>query len=257
MLRKDSNGVPIEVYGLKIHPLANMVPMATREEQAALKESIDRNGQREPILLYRDSIVDGRCRALACGSLGLTVVTKRLPHKTTMIELTKLIQDVNTRRNLTASQKAIVAYREWKGSKLKQKEVYSRWGVDKNNAASVKYLDTHSPDHLQLIFDGHKVALPDGKSSGSVQVVARSVKKDIEQLKAKSIFRVDIGFNPESKIKTEAGKEWFKNAIDELGGFDTHVFNAGEVMGLLANVADSQTVPAKPAKVAQNPTPPF
>ena len=51
---------------LPIHEYAGLVPMASEKEQVALTIDIKANGLREPILLWRGEVVDGRCRMKSC-----------------------------------------------------------------------------------------------------------------------------------------------------------------------------------------------
>ena len=46
--------------------MAGIVPMASDKEQIALTDDIAANGLREPVVLWRKEIVDGRCRQKAC-----------------------------------------------------------------------------------------------------------------------------------------------------------------------------------------------
>lgn len=59
------------------HPAADLFPLLDEEALGELAESIDRNGLREAVWLYRDPVrgevlLDGRNRALACERLGVT-----------------------------------------------------------------------------------------------------------------------------------------------------------------------------------------
>jgi ParB-like chromosome segregation protein Spo0J len=62
--------------GLEFHPLAETFPLMEGEDFKTLKHDIRDNGQREPIVLYQDKILDGRNRYLACIDLGLEPQTK-------------------------------------------------------------------------------------------------------------------------------------------------------------------------------------
>ena len=244
MLKRDKNNNPIEVGGMKIHPLANMVPMATSEEQKALQASIQANGQREDVVLYRGQIVDGRCRALACELLGISVKFKELPHKTSIKKISKIVCDVNIRRNLTVSQKAIVAYREYKQSSLNQKKICEKWGVGQNTFTCVSFLDKNRPDYLSLIFEGKAILMSNGKQSSSVQIIAQQVKSDMERLKADAIdMSMATGFNPGGNIQTVAGQNWYRKAVEGIGGHNTSMFDAFPVKVLLASIADKNTQP--------------
>lgn len=55
----------------KIHPAANIFPMLSPEEFAALKSDIETNGQLDDIAFFDDLVIDGRNRLLACEELGI------------------------------------------------------------------------------------------------------------------------------------------------------------------------------------------
>lgn len=94
-----------------IHEVANMFPMMSAEEFAALKADINDNGQQEDIWLHPDdnSIIDGRNRYKACIELGIT------PKFKTWHGVGSLVNFVSAlnlhRRHLDSSQKAMISVR--------------------------------------------------------------------------------------------------------------------------------------------------
>jgi hypothetical protein len=58
-----------------IHPAALIFPAMTAEEFDGLKEDIATCGQRDPVVLYRGQLLDGRHRCRACSELGKEVRT--------------------------------------------------------------------------------------------------------------------------------------------------------------------------------------
>lgn len=56
---------------ISIHPACSIFPPMTEEERAGLKADIAKNGQREPIAVYKNQILDGRNRYLVCQELGI------------------------------------------------------------------------------------------------------------------------------------------------------------------------------------------
>jgi len=229
-----------KIGNLKVHPVAEIVPMAIESEQAALTANIKEFGQLESIKLYRGAIVDGRCRATACLTLGIEPKVFDLPNNTKLAELEEIAIGASIHRNLTPTQKAIIAYKLWKKQNKKAKAYFCRiWSTSRPQFLAAQYLQEAAPLVAQILFDGKKAQVADGRESHSLQVVAKYVKTQIEQLEADVI--ADIEWSPESTIKTEAGKEWFSFAVKSLGGFEKEHFEASQVTRLLATIADKNT----------------
>lgn len=62
---------------MRWHPIACIFPMLADDELAALADDIRQHGQREPIVLFEDCVLDGRNRWLACKMAGVKPVTKQ------------------------------------------------------------------------------------------------------------------------------------------------------------------------------------
>ena len=101
--------------------MAGIVPMASDKEQIALNDDIAANGLREPVVLWRKEIVDGRCRQKACIIAQRPIMAKELDDSLTEDEVRIFVKSVNTRRNLTATQKIISACKDSFNNKLNKK----------------------------------------------------------------------------------------------------------------------------------------
>ena len=94
---------------MKFHAVANIFPMMSPSEFKELKEDIAKNGLLEPIWTYKNQIVDGRNRYLACMEVGVDPVFIEWS-KVNGTSLIDFILSLNLkRRHLNASQKAMVA----------------------------------------------------------------------------------------------------------------------------------------------------
>lgn len=208
----------------EINELAGLVPMATPKEQVALTEDINNNGQREPIVLWKGKVVDGRCRQLALTTLGNRDITyKELDDTLTEEEVTIYVKSVNTRRNLTVTQKAITGAKEWIDGKGTQHSIAKSWGISERLLASAKYIATHKPEFIKPLFDGRSVSVMVQRKYESVEVdtdkvsiIAKAVKYELERAKLVKDNAVVHEWNADSLIATEAGKQWYAEHASEI-----------------------------------------
>lgn len=89
-----------------VHPAANLFPLMSDEEFAALKQNIAERGQVEPIWLCDGKILDGRNRQRACMELGIRVATREYTGDSPVAFVWSLN---GTRRQLSKSQLAVIA----------------------------------------------------------------------------------------------------------------------------------------------------
>jgi len=91
---------------MEAHKLANLFPLMDELELKGLTESIHMNGQREPIILYEDQILDGRNRYAACIAANVDPVFAPFPGGDPL----DFIVDHNLRRrHLTPAQAQLAA----------------------------------------------------------------------------------------------------------------------------------------------------
>lgn len=126
-----------------IHPAANLFPMMSETEYEGLMEDIRVNGQRDPVTLWCDEVIDGRNRLRACEELGIDP------------DFTVLSQDIDPvawvlshnlhRRHLTTAQRAMVAE---KLATLLHGEKKSDRSIDLSQAEAAEKLNV-SPKSVQ------------------------------------------------------------------------------------------------------------
>ena len=98
---------------LQQHPLSAAFPAMSDEDFAALKDDIEVNGQREPVMIFEGMVLDGWHRYRACLDLGLKPQHFTFPEGDDPVAFVK---GANLhRRHLTASQRAaaVVACAAW------------------------------------------------------------------------------------------------------------------------------------------------
>lgn len=94
---------------LQPHPLADLFPLMVGAEFDALVEDIRVNGQRQPVVVFEDQILDGRNRYRACTKIGLE---PRIEQFAATCSPQSFVASMNLhRRHLNESQRALIGSR--------------------------------------------------------------------------------------------------------------------------------------------------
>lgn len=216
----------------EIHPLANIVAMANEHEQLALTEDIRKNGQREPAVLWKGKIVDGRCRQTACITLDIKLDTKELDSNLSEEEVAAVVKSLNTRRNLTDMQKAMSAFKAQEANWITNEEISKQWGIPLGTYKNARYIGISKPELVEPLFNGKSIKIfdPDKNreiTTNKINTLARIIKKT----KERETIVVDdseiVKYTVDGILKTEAGKEWYystKATYDNTPDKDTLVY---------------------------------
>lgn len=98
----------MSALNLKVHPAAKLMPLLKGDELDELIEDIRQNGQRHPIVVFQNQVLDGRNRLEACRRLKIEPKIVEWVSKGT--SATSFVVSTNiARRHLTPSQKAAIA----------------------------------------------------------------------------------------------------------------------------------------------------
>ncbi len=207
----------MENINYEIHEYAGLVPMASEEEQTSLTNDIRLNGLREPIVLWKGEIVDGRCRQIACKINGERIRTKELDDSLTDEEVKIFVKSINTRRNLTSTQKVMSACRQSldPSVKLTIKEIAKSWGITETLLKNAKYIAKNRPEFIDPLFNGKSVVIVNSKgleiTSNKVTAIYAFVKRENESVSENN----DHAWHENTYIKTQKGKEWYYDAINK------------------------------------------
>ena len=204
-----------------IHPLANIVAMASEREQAALTSDIKTNGQNEPAVLWRGQIVDGRCRQLACATLDIPLDTRELDDNLSEDDVSKIVKSLNTRRNLTETQKLASAYLEQQRTGRSNKDIATEWAISVRSLQNFKYIAQFRPELIDPLFNGDSVAVIDPDkgykvTTNKVNTLARIVKLEQEAGKVVVVPLAKVEamtYSVVSPISTEKGREEHKDLV--------------------------------------------
>lgn len=215
----------------EIDELANLVAMASDAEQLALTEDICENGQREPAVLWRGKIVDGRCRQLACYTLGIELQVRMLDDSLTREQVATIVKSLNTRRNLTDMQKAMSAYKQQVEYGMDNKEIARRWGIPLGTYNNARYIGVHRPDLVEPLFNGKSIEIVDPDkgykvTTNKINTLARIIKRT----KEKGTICIDtseiVQFKVDGLIKTEAGKDAYYSIVNTCQVTDMRILTA-------------------------------
>jgi ParB-like nuclease family protein len=69
------------IDGHPVHPALAIIPLMTELEFEGLTHSIKRSGLYDPIVLIGETIIDGRCRLIACRRAGVEPRFKQMPER--------------------------------------------------------------------------------------------------------------------------------------------------------------------------------
>jgi len=154
-----------DLENLEIHELADLTPTMTEPAFNTLKDSIESNGQRVPIVIWKNKVIDGRHRCRALRELGKTEVLCEIEdsNKTEEDIRVLVLQVLENRRHQTTTQKAIMGYREYvraknEGVKMSLGAAAELVGSTRLQISRARDLAELTGDHiLNLLFGGGKV----------------------------------------------------------------------------------------------------
>ena len=143
---------------MQLHSLTETHPVMSIEQYEAFKADIAKNGQMQPVIAYRDKIVDGRHRLRALTDLGIaTIKVTNLPNNLTLDEVKQKVVSTEKRRHQSPTQLAINGYRLYKAG-AKQTEAVLSTGCSLANLKHVVALEKLGRlDIIDLLEKGGKV----------------------------------------------------------------------------------------------------
>jgi len=195
--RSDGSAVKVptaNVSSTQAHPLADLFPLMTPEDLAALVADIREHGLRVPIVVYQDQVLDGRNRLAACIAAG--VGPRFQVFEGTSDEALAFVLSMNlTRRHLTTAQRAALAVRllpfeetraharraeaahhrqDFAGGEGRAIEVAgSRAGVSSETVRQAARIADHAPEVLEAMTSGVVATMPEAQRLAAVPEARR------------------------------------------------------------------------------------
>ena len=154
------------------HPLSGAFPAMPDEDFVALRDDIENNGLREPIVVYDEQVLDGWHRYQACLELGIMPRFREFPEDEDPVVYVKSL-NLN-RRHLTGSQRAaaVVKCSAWvsNGSNQHTKRGYEPSSPPpKTNVEMAKEAGV-TPRTIQQAKEAEKAGLGDKVRDGKITV---------------------------------------------------------------------------------------
>jgi N6-adenosine-specific RNA methylase IME4 len=158
----------------EIHPIAEIFPRMSFEEQQCLQGDIAVNGLLEPIWIYEGKILDGRHRYLACTSISVPFETREYEGD----DPVGFVVSLNLRRrHLSESQRAMVAANianmaHGGDRKSENQTANLRVDISQEQAATMLNVSDRSVSSAKRVLTAGAAELIDAVQSGKVSVNA-------------------------------------------------------------------------------------
>ncbi len=159
----------VDIDGLTIHEHAAVNPIMTPDNLAELRESFVEYGgfdKQFPIVLYHGKIIDGRHRKLISEELNIKqVYARKLPNNMTDEQARDFAIKSDNRRHVTATQKAVTAYKYWivqnaSGNKISQQAAGAKCGSSKRYVGIVNSIaKVAGSDIIDELWNGSKILI--------------------------------------------------------------------------------------------------
>lgn len=189
----------VDINSVTLHELTKTHPVMTQEQFDMFREDIRKNGQIEPVLVYRGKVVDGRHRTRALEEIGETKIKiHRLPNNMTIDAVKDRVDSSEVRRHQTPTQLAIRGYRLYK-SGMKQPDAAKKSGCSLANLKHVVAIEKLGRiDIVDRLERGYKINVSDdtrfAKMSDSLLAIVGMIKR--EALEVKEYERSDNAEEP-------------------------------------------------------------
>lgn len=215
----------------------NLIPPLTDEEYKGLEENIVKEGCRDALVLWGDTLIDGHNRYKICTEHNIPFKTIQKDFKNKDEVLLWMIDNQKSRRNLTAFSRGIL---ESKAIEILSKQAKAKIGGDKK---SQEYKENHLCEFTQMIDKPKNILKPEPKidvkkelakrigtgeqTASRILTINKRIEKAIEEEKPiagkkpeelkKELMSGSVTVNEAyNKIKLEEKKETIKQAEKKI-----------------------------------------
>jgi ParB-like chromosome segregation protein Spo0J len=185
-----------KIGALVAHPFADLFPMLPAAELAELADSIKRDGLLEKIIIYGDTILDGRNRYAALAVAGIPYDRSHFKFFAgSEQEAGELVESLNiNRRHLSVAQRAMAAaaFRKMRGLSLDQ--VLDMTGLSKGSLIRAQKIRDEAPKNIQRMITRGEI--------GMAQIEEALKRGDVSKLK---------GMKSAEQVKEELKRQGIKS----------------------------------------------
>lgn len=271
MSTKNQGKSSTEITDYPAHPFADAFERLSEPEFEELKQDIAKNGQLNPVAIWKGVLLDGRNRMAACLQLGKKPLVRELPESTNPIEFI-LSQNIY-RRHLSTGARAmfIIEAMKLNGKKLSEAKKSAKAEVSPRQLDDASAVGKANPKLKTMVQAGevplNKAAtvarLPEEEQQRIVEGGSQAVKDAADRVKGKKpkpakadvdlpeVFYDDNGDLVPNELWPvwRMKPQWLEHAdnIRKMIGYATEIRKFGKEVGsgILGEVADRIQAVAK------------
>lgn len=204
-----------ETIEYQIHSAAELFPSMSEEDFAQLKADIEQNGQKMPILVYRNRIVDGRERLRACRELGIEPEYKDVGKLDVPTQSYIVSQNLH-RRHLNDSQRAMIAARL--SNTKKGANQHTAEAVSQKQAAQACKVSVDSVQRAKAVLNCETPELAQVVSDGDLDVSTAALLAKIPKAALDRLVKQELKVMKEEahKLRLEKAKEKRADSVKNI-----------------------------------------
>jgi hypothetical protein len=213
---------------------SHLIPPLTKDEKNILEAKIIAEGMREPILTWRNLIVDGHHRWEICAANGIAFECREMKFPDRNAAMLWMIDHQKGRRNITPSQLAMVAAKLadlTRDSKTKDGRAGTPMGV--SGAAKEMHVAVNQVDRARIIIRKGDPKLAAAVVAGDVSVRAASDVATLPKTEQRIIVRKGADAVTEAAKAIREHKPVAESALPDVTPFDTALNSLKVVMGVI------------------------
>jgi len=235
------------VTDFKIHPAAELFPMLPERQLDEMAQDICSNGQRMPVMVWRNQVIDGRNRLKACELIGADPWVQKCDKDfATDDDVIRYIFSINLlRRHLSSSERAALAVELLPMLKTGARERQTRGVSQKIDEASRATQEAAeiTGTNRQYVHDAAKLKEQSPEKFAEVRRGEKTIPQAMKELKPRVVrANIDQVVAEEEKLVdgiisdlTNATKK-LRKCVDSLGLSAQSVSRVSDAVNVIADL---------------------